>query len=186
MPYHAPCLMNVSLYPLDFPLSRKLKELSEQTSTATFTPNHLHLATQTPGQWLRTEETLAAAALAIRKVVWRALLQGILEKHDLTSAQARSQQCYAQLDETAIVNGETPALRRLGRLNDSVYSDWTTFLARAQERLGVKLDPAVCEKDAATESRLEVLQVLRCTLGPVIESLILLDREDWLQDELKV
>ena len=96
-----------------------------------------------------------------------------------------SEECDAKLDETAVINGETPALRRLGRLNDSVYSDWATFLARAQERLGVRLDPTTCEKDAATESQLEVFQVLRCILGPVIESLILLDREEWLRGELE-
>lgn len=151
-----------------------------------FTPNHFHLATQTPGQWLRTKETLAAATLAIRKVVWRALLQDILEKHGLVSTPAAPEGRDVMLNETAVINGETPALRRLGRLNDSAYSDWATFVARAQERLGVVFEPAMCEKDPSMESRLEVFQALRCILGPVVESLILLDRKEWLQDELKV
>lgn len=155
-------------------------------STAAFTPNHLHLAAQTPGQWLRTKETLTAATLAIRKVVWRALLQGVLEKHGLVSTPTGTEEPDELLDETAAINGETPALRCLGRLNDSAYSDWTTFVVRAQERLGVAFEPAMCEQDVATESRLEVFQTLRCILGPVIESLILLDREEWLQDEMKV
>ncbi|KZT67082.1 hypothetical protein DAEQUDRAFT_673865 [Daedalea quercina L-15889] len=169
----------------DFPLSRKVIELSRQPSAMHLTPNHLHLAAQTPGQWLRTKETLEAAKLAIRKVVWRALLQNILEKHDSWSVPIVPSNVDTYLDKTAIINGETPSLRRLGRLNDSAYSDWGTFVRRAQERLGVRLDPALCEKDAAMESRLEVFQALRCILGPVIESLILLDREEWLRDELK-
>ncbi|TFY57015.1 hypothetical protein EVJ58_g7281 [Rhodofomes roseus] len=165
----------------DFPLSGRLVALSKELPL-NFTPNHLHLAAQTPGQWLRTTETLDAAKLAVRKVVWRALLQGILEKHDASSTPSDS---HTDLDETAVINGETPALRRLGRLNDSAYVDWETFVARAQDRLGVRLDPASCTKDATMESRLEVFQVLRCILGPVIESLILLDREEWLRDQLE-
>ncbi|KAH9922652.1 methyltransferase domain-containing protein [Fomitopsis serialis] len=169
----------------DFPLSCTLKLRSHEPPAMTFTPNHLHLAAQMPGQWLRTQDTLSAAKLAVRKVVWRAVLQSILEKHDASSVQTSSTNCDADLDETAIINGETPALRRLGRLNDSAYADWETFVGRAQHRLGIMLDPALCAKDPSTESRLEVFQVLRCILGPVVESLILLDREEWLRDELE-
>ena len=151
-----------------------------------FTPNHLHLAAQTPGLWLRTKETLDAAKLAIRKVVWRALLQSILGKHESSSKPILPSDGDTKLDETAIMNGETPVLRRLGRLNDSAYSDWETFMVRAQGRLDVTLDPVLCVKDIAMERQLEVFQVLRCILGPVIESFILLDREEWLRDELKV
>jgi len=169
----------------DFPLSRTLKLRSHKPPAMTFTPNHLHLAAQMPGQWLRTQATLDAAKLAVRKVVWRALLQSILEKHDASSVQTSAPNRDADLDETAIINGETPALRRLGRLNDSAYADWETFVGRAQDRLGIRLDPALCAKDPSTESQLEVFQVMRCILGPVVESLILLDREEWLRDELQ-
>lgn len=77
--------------------------------------------------------------------------------------------------------------KRLGRLNDTAYTDWSTFLAIAQRKLGVEfVDEVPIERDLTLESRLCVLQVLRCLLGPVVESLILLDRQQWLQSELQV
>lgn len=35
------------------------------------------------------------------------------------------------------------------------------------------------------ESRLEVLHALRCILGPLVESIILLDRLAWIREELE-
>lgn len=35
------------------------------------------------------------------------------------------------------------------------------------------------------ESRLEVLHILRCLLGPLVESMILLDRLLWVREELQ-
>jgi len=39
-------------------------------------------------------------------------------------------------------------------------------------------------RDALLERRLEVLHVLRCLLGPVVESLIVLDRLAWVREAL--
>lgn len=106
---------------------------------------------------------MADARLAIRKVAWRALLQGIL--HERPSAH-----------ETAS--------KRLGRINDFAYKDWSTFLDLAGQRLGVDL--TATPRDSVMENRVEVFQFLRCILGPVVESFLLLDRKLWLKRELEV
>lgn len=82
-------------------------------------------------------------------------------------------------------NGSAPQLKRLGRLSDSVYQDWAVFLAVVEEKLDVKVTGKAF-RDPVLESRLEVLHLLRCVLGPVIESFLLLDRKLWLQERLQV
>ena len=75
-------------------------------------------------------------------------------------------------------------LGRLGRLNDTAYKDWATFLLAAEKKLGLNLGDM--ELDSRMESRLEVFHFLRCILGPVIESFLLLDRKVWMRRELQV
>ncbi|KAJ3552267.1 hypothetical protein NM688_g4241 [Phlebia brevispora] len=130
------------------------------------TPNHLQLAAQVPRHWDRTPAAFDEAKLAIRKVAWRALLEGILS-HDV---QTR-------------VHPDTSGARRLGRLNNSTYKSWETFLSVAEKKLERKLTDV--SLDMAMTSRLEVFQLLRCILGPVIESFLLLDRKVWLRQELQ-
>lgn len=122
-----------------------------------------------PLQWCRTDAALADASLAARKVAWRALLSGIMSR---------------STEEQPLLSGRTHELRRLGRLSDSAYRDWEGFLAIAQEKLDAKL--AGVARDCVMESRLEVFHFLRCVLGPVVESFILLDRKQWLQEQLAV
>lgn len=131
---------------------------------------------------MRTEASLRAATLAIRKVVWRALLAGIVERREdpATDGQDKDPQ-----NDRPLPAADCLPSRRLGRLNDLAYADWETFLARAGEKLGINLSGGI-KRDPAMESRLEVLQVLRCILGPVVETLILLDRQQWLTEELQV
>ncbi|KAL6300093.1 methyltransferase domain-containing protein [Sparassis latifolia] len=170
------CCYNM-LDPKDFPLSDALTS-SSQTAQVVLTPSHLQLAAQVPSQWLRTEDTLNAAKLAIKKVVWRALLQGMLEKR---RAETGSLDMHEGQRETA---GAGAGPRRLGRLNNSVYVDWSIFLAQASSKLGVDLAESE-GRDMAIESRMEVFHVLRCILGPVVESLILLDRQQYLKEKLQ-
>jgi hypothetical protein len=107
--------------------------------------------------------------MAIRKVVWRALLEGM-------------------------VGGDVQPKRekkKLGKLNDRVYKDWDTFVRVASEKMGLDIPK---DRDRAEEEewrlemegRLEVLHVLRCLLGPLVESLIILDRLQWIRDQLRV
>ena len=90
--------------------------------------------------------------------------------------------------------------RKLGKLRDAAYTDWNTFLHIAEQRMRVKFpsdefDPDETEsvaagaKDRKTEREtlertLEVLHVLRCLVGPVVESTILRDRVEWVRQEL--
>lgn len=91
--------------------------------------------------------------------------------------------------------GATSELKRLGRLGDAAYVDWETFLRRAGERMDrcfqaeseIDDDTAMTMRDVTErqvmESRLEVLHVLRCLLGTLVESLIIMDRVAWIKEE---
>ena len=75
-------------------------------------------------------------------------------------------------------------MKRLGRLNDAAYRDWEGFLSMAGKKLGLHLTEM--DRDKRMESRLEVFHLLRCVLGPVVESFLLLDRKIWLREALQV
>lgn len=90
----------------------------------------------------------------------------------------------------------------MGRLRDSAYRDFPTYLQAAREKLGLKDNPMAPpgspeevkpEYDLSSDlntgevflSRtLEVLYVLRCLLGPPVESLIAVDRYLFLQEAI--
>ncbi|KAH8077029.1 hypothetical protein BXZ70DRAFT_1002943 [Cristinia sonorae] len=132
--------------------------------------NHLQLAAQTPDQWGTSTSKMSETKLAIRKVAWRALLEGLLAQRAQTIGKPPS----ALSDK-----------KRLGRLNDSVYTNWDTFLVTAQQRLDASfVGLGTTERDSVLESRISMFHVLRCLLGPVVESFILLDRLEWLRNEL--
>lgn len=84
--------------------------------------------------------------------------------------------------------GQTPTLLRLGRLKDSAYTNgWPTFLHIAEERLGVKFPSEafdLLERCNDLVRNLEVLHVMRCLLGPLVETTVLRDRADWVREEL--
>ena len=203
---------------LDFPLSKTLRTHSP---LPTLPIAALHLATQVPAHWFRTERAGMDAQLAIRKVVYRALLQPVL----LAAAQPLVVQKGSETgengggDETAVRLGlgETPENRRLGKLNNTSYTDWENFLSCAVTKMNIDISDLVrCHLEGGLEAgnsrlppwilyhgdhgrnneqrgvqerlrmenRLEVLHVLRCIVGPLIETLILLDRYEWLQERL--
>ena len=157
------------LAPCRCQFSSSIDCVSQTGRSLRFTESHLQLAAQMPLQWGRTSATLAEATLAARKVSWRALLSAML---------------FEATEERPLLSGRTRQLKRLGRLNDSAYRSWEAFLGIAQERL--ELEVAEARLDRALESRLEVFHFLRCALGPVVESFLLLDRKLWLQQQLNV
>ena len=80
--------------------------------------------------------------------------------------------------------GETLTHRRLGKVPDRVYDNWDEFLKVAGDKMGASLHPSSIDdkQREKAESRLEILHVLRCLLGPVVETLIILDRLLWLKE----
>ncbi|KAI6129680.1 methyltransferase domain-containing protein [Pisolithus croceorrhizus] len=198
-----------------FPLSEPLLALSPRP---TLPIAALHLATQVPAHWFRTERAGMGACLAVRKVVYRALLQPVIQlaaqyRKEPTDNQEIMNRDSVQGLTARLGLGETPENRRLGKLNDASYADWSTFLVSATTKLGIdirdltrrhsegaalgdQLPPWILnhgndsEREEGVferlrmEGRLEVVHVLRCILGPLIESLILLDRCEWLRGVL--
>ncbi|KAK7676371.1 hypothetical protein QCA50_020675 [Cerrena zonata] len=150
----------------------------------TLTPNHLQLAAQTPDQWATSPAKFEETRLAMRKVAWRALLERVLAGSIVPQL---SPNC-SETDGPCSVS--RPEVKRLGRLNDGAYTNWEQFVSRAEEKMGVSLlgeeMSSAGTKGSALESRLEVFHVLRCILGSIVESFILLDRQHWLREELKV
>lgn len=173
----------------DFPLSKPLRDLDPVPK---LTIAAVHLAAQVPCQWLKDQDAKQDAELALRKVVYRALLHPVL--------QAWTAQPNAIADDPTLPErpihpglGETLENRKLGKLNDKAYQDWPTFLEHATRKLGIDLAaigmplPDWFTHEAVRlkmERALFVVQTLRCILGPLIESLILLDRRDWIKHEL--
>ncbi|KAJ7644304.1 methyltransferase domain-containing protein [Roridomyces roridus] len=126
-------------------------------------------------QGLSFNKSRADATLALRKIVWRAIIG------------ARFAKVAADQSGPPDGTGDRPAMRRLGRLNNSVYDDWPTFAGVAGARLGVDLGGPDVELDAeeqALSRELEVLHVLRCIIGPLVESVIIMDREEWVREQL--
>jgi hypothetical protein len=138
------------------------------------------MAAQIPAQWFRTPESRADATLAIRKVVWRAIVAARLAK--TTKTNGEQEEDAVALDGT----GDRPVMRRLGRLNNAVYTGWGTFARVAGERMGVDFGPdnELDAEERALISELEVLHVLRCIIGTAVESLIIADRQQWVQEHL--
>jgi hypothetical protein len=83
--------------------------------------------------------------------------------------------------------GVTDTGKRLGKLPSSAYMrGWTHFLELAGERLGVRwaTEDLQSLRDAQFEKRVEVLHTLRCFLGSVVETAILMDRLQWVREAL--
>jgi hypothetical protein len=200
----------ITFFQKDFPLSNS--NLSSPLPISAY-----HLAAQVPSQWLipgsDPPTPRPSVVLAIRKVIWRALLGKALVNAtsveiplppvvDTKSASVparwprrpeawRAQDSSPISTEDPICTGETPTLLRLGRLKDSVYTNgWPAFLRIAEERLGVKFSSdafGLLERESdALVRNLEVFHVMRCLLGPLIETVILRDRAEWAKEELEL
>ncbi|KAJ7242871.1 methyltransferase domain-containing protein [Mycena haematopus] len=174
------CCYNL-LAPQDFPLSKRM--LSDTSSPPiSLATSAYHMAAQIPAQWFRTPESRADTILAIRKVVWRAIIGARLKT--MKTDEGSEDQEPVTVDGT----GDRPVMRRLGRLNNAVYTDWKTFAGVARERMGAQnfglLDKELDAEERGLISELEVLHVLRCIIGPAVESLIIMDRQQWVQERL--
>ncbi|KAF9078607.1 hypothetical protein BDP27DRAFT_19450 [Rhodocollybia butyracea] len=184
-------------------------------------PSAYHLAAQVPHTWISCEDDnlLPSASLAVRKVVWRALLERALQDaghtpedmtgtvNSLRNTDRRSRPKFIPPMEANTYASNFPSnftepnvgpskigsvleLRRLGRLPSRVYDSWESFIQAAGQRLGVDLlsvSPSIHSLPvslAPLSRALAILHVLRCILGPLIESSLLADRLRWIQHEL--
>ncbi|KAJ7202837.1 methyltransferase domain-containing protein [Mycena pura] len=243
------CCYNL-LAPQDFPLSAHLRTASPPLSLP---GSAYHLATQIPAHWRRSEAAWVGAALAVRKVVWRAVVgrrvaavvgdwgwggDGDGDDDDGGVPSATNTHTYTHVrtlgagpaagtgdgddDDGGVPSatnthtythvrtlgagpaagtgegtGDRPVMRRLGRLNDAVYADWADFVRAAGARLtrGADHNGGAADHDlgiggalSAEERRLinelGVLHVLRCLVGPLVESMIIGDRAQWIREQL--
>ncbi|EJD02251.1 uncharacterized protein FOMMEDRAFT_147287 [Fomitiporia mediterranea MF3/22] len=102
----------------DFPLSRTLqKHIEQKFHGFSLSASHLQLAAQVPSQWLSSPESEAAADLAIRKIVYRALATPALS--------------YLTSKDTGF--GEDSL--KLGKLNKKAYESFRLYLERAGQKL---------------------------------------------------
>jgi len=170
-----------------------------------------HLAAQIPMQWLIGDSPLTAAPsveLAFRKVTWRALLgkrirnlKGVSIANDIPSKSSHititpgRQLPWSRLPETKtrgcdfydeIGTGATNEMRKLGRLKDIAYQNWETFMDLAGKKMAVDFSSNVSEleneRDIGLVRFLEVVHALRCLIGPIVESAIVLDRKVWIDE----
>lgn len=167
------CLERVTVYGffvifVDFPLSKLVVDENDELETKLYLSyNHRSLASQSPLQWTNNSSTKTIADLAIRKVVYRALLGKLILS-----------QCDPEVSKTA-------RSIKIGRLPDSAYTTFGKFVSEATRKLDTNLIYESCDEvDSSLKSQLEVLHALRSRIGPVIESLILIDRYLYLVENL--
>ncbi|KAH8913720.1 hypothetical protein BT69DRAFT_1358894 [Atractiella rhizophila] len=124
----------------------------------TFTHNHLVLATQSPILWSSSTSSWESAKLSMRKLVYRARLQ-------------------VELDAS---QGPSPSENRVGRLADSCFLSYETFRSKALKKMHLnENDVARLEPQGEWEGFEKTFMffwTLRCLLGPVLESHIVLER----------
>ncbi|KAJ3828909.1 hypothetical protein F5880DRAFT_1471696 [Lentinula raphanica] len=191
-------------------------------------PNAFHLAAQTPDTWLDSDSAVTqrvvaeqdeaqnelelsspskSASLAVRKVVWRALLEWVIAKKGIeldhngnvlqNATSSASSASTSSSDSPSLAgkigsNLEQGRLGRLGRFPSRAYDSWATYLELVGSKLGVDLGNEL-EEGESTESvtsiplarALSILYVLRCILGPLVETALLEDRVNWVQEQLE-
>lgn len=152
----------------DFPLSKNVQEHLKAHSGVQLTSAHYQAAAQIPSAWLHSDEEKAVSNLAMKKVLFRSLISPAIQNNDMIGPQ------------------------RLGRLKNSVYENFETFLSYSAQKLAFDeqqfrhdygIDGISLEKSRIAR-RIEVLHAARCLLGPAIESLLILDRVIWLKEQL--
>ena len=159
----------------DFPLSITVSEENEKHGEKlVLSYNHRSLAAQSPLQWALNASSRAAAELAVRKVMYRALFG------KLASTSPSTKMTAGGTDDKHECHG------KIGRLRDSAYASLDLFIAQANKKMNTSVPFPVDKGGALEESTrcLEVLHVLRSRIGPVIESLIIVDRWLYLAESL--
>ncbi|KZT36635.1 hypothetical protein SISSUDRAFT_930715 [Sistotremastrum suecicum HHB10207 ss-3] len=182
------CCYNL-LQEADYPLSNMTKKaFSANVSRFVMGHDHLHLAAQTPMLWLSDTAASQDAALALRKVAFRALLAKLV--HSVKS----SEDAGIGLEPSS---GEWVPPRSIGRLPDRVYVDFPTYVSAALQKHSpdpeisriwterVLSSRATPQEESTLLRRLEILHLLRCFLGPLVESLLVTDRFVALQETLE-
>ena len=168
----------------DVSLSRLLlKKISNPVPA--LCPSHLMLAAQVPSEWTRNEGSLRDARLALRKVVWRALIEDELQRLSKSTEPGLEAQGTYEDAQATTARADRPT-RKVGRMNDTAYSSWGAFVLAVRSKFGLPLNVDALRADRGLERKIAVFHVLRCLIGPTIESLILLDRLAWIRDELEV
>ncbi|TBU45842.1 methyltransferase domain-containing protein [Dichomitus squalens] len=165
----------------DFPLSRTVRSCSPDSVTFCLSPSHLQLAAQVPSQWLRSQQSLGSARLAMRKIAWRALLEDHLQE---TQDDVGHERLGSEANDGGTAEMHRNCRKRLGRLNDQVFANWETFADVVRTKLHLQLADW-SRPPSRVEKRIEVMHMLRCIVGPVVEAYILLDRFAWISEELK-
>ena len=130
---------------------------------------------------MRNEQSYKEARLALRKIVWRALFEDRLQAYWRSTKDTTS----GSTGGSSTPEDHRPT-GRLGRLSDSAYTSWDAFTSAVQRKIGSACPNGVSPNNLTLGGRVEVFHVLRCIVGPVIESLLLLDRLVWLREELQV
>ncbi|GJJ15632.1 hypothetical protein Clacol_009910 [Clathrus columnatus] len=161
-------MLTRGLFLVDFPLSKAVADANDELGTQLhLSYNHRSLASQSPLQWANNCSSKKIADLAIRKVVYRALLGKLI---------------FSQTDPKS---RESVRSIKIGRLPDSTYATFGNFLSEVER----KLERSIIrdfenDVDIPLKSQLEVVHTLRSRIGPVIESLILMDRYLYLVENL--
>ncbi|KAJ7070047.1 methyltransferase domain-containing protein [Mycena amicta] len=179
----------------DFPLSQYVQSLSPALAQR-LPGSAYHLAAQMPAEWTRSPGAWRDAKLAVKKVVWRAVVGGriarmtqeeVVESISISTPATRDRLSAAPGGLPGQGSGDKPAMRRLGRLNDAVYNDWPGFVRTASDKLcgDQHLEGDLTTEEHTLINELGVLHVLRCIVGPLVESVIVGDRAVWVEEQVQ-
>ncbi|THH21568.1 hypothetical protein EW146_g41 [Bondarzewia mesenterica] len=178
----------------DFPLSDAFQKAPP------LSPSHHQLAAQTPAHWLHSPASRASTQLSLRKIVYRAILEACLPHGGDSPCASNHSETIPREEEKG-----RGSKKRIGRLPDNAYASFPHFISQASQKLDFNIDASSVVLPGGTptakddskpvnmnastwfqcmESRLEVLHVLRCLIGPCVETLILMDRLCWLREKL--
>ena len=106
---------NLIFLSLDFPLSAAVETRAGLAQNFPITPTHFQMAAQVPSQWLGSADRKSASTLAMKKVVYRSLISSELQTEAGTET------------------------RRLGRVNNTAYESFDSFLSYAGQKLGIDI-----------------------------------------------
>jgi len=109
---------------LPFIYHRSLRKTTNMEEKLFLSYNHRSLASQSPLQWALNNSTRAAAELAVRKVMYRALFG------KLAAISSSAKMTAASTDDNHEPHG------KIGRLRDSAYASFDLFLVHVNKKLG--------------------------------------------------
>lgn len=154
---------------IDFPMSKQCFEEVEKTEFK-LRHDHLMLAAQTPGTWLKDERSIHEAEIALTKIAYRAV--------------------YACLDRRCVKLGQAKAEDRVYRIRWRGCETFEDYISAANARQKGDVDRlnrlrsvrSGADDEEEMMGRVKVVQTIRCLLGTVAESALLVDRFLALRD----